>query len=299
MSDGDGISNRPGPASAAEPSMEEILASIRRILSEEESGGKRQAASDELVLRASMRVLSPELPASATEPPRTPDPVISPEEPSLPQPGHFAQAPSFEPPPAPEPAPITIHVEPEPVPTPVWQQTPFPPADEQAPPAAPAYYQEPPAPAYPQEPAAPFHDSAPAQPAYPQPQEPIYQSPQPPSIFSAQPASETLFPMQAEPSYFDPQPSQKDETMDEQFQGPEGLVGDQAVSDISNSIGALVRSVSAERAAGVGRAGVTIEDIVREEMKPVLKAWLDTHLPSLVERMVRAEINRVIEQAQR
>ena len=43
MSDGDGISNRPGPASAAEPSMEEILASIRRILSEEEGGAKRQA----------------------------------------------------------------------------------------------------------------------------------------------------------------------------------------------------------------------------------------------------------------
>ena len=309
MSDGDGISNRPGPASAAEPSMEEILASIRRILSEEEGGAKRQAASDELLLRASMRVLSPELPASATEPPRMQDPVIAPEEPPLPQPGHFAQAPSFEPPPALEPAPITLHVEPEPVPTPVWQQSPFPPADEQAPPAEPDYSQEPAEPAYSQEPAAPadfqqsaapFYESAPAQSAYqPPPQEPIYQSPQPPSIFSAQPAPETLFPMQAQPSYFDPQPSQKDETMDEQFQGPEGLVGDQAVSDISNSIGALVRSVSAERAAGVGRAGVTIEDIVREEMKPVLKAWLDTHLPSLVERMVRAEINRVIEQAQR
>ena len=86
--------------------------------------------------------------------------------------------------------------------------------------------------------------------------------------------------------------------MEEQVQAPDGLVDDEAVSEISNSIGALVRSVSAERSASVGRPGITIEDIVREEVKPVLKAWLDTHLPSLVERMVRAEINRVMDRAQ-
>ncbi len=86
--------------------------------------------------------------------------------------------------------------------------------------------------------------------------------------------------------------------MEEQVQSPEGLVGEQAVSDIANSVGALVRSVSAERSASIGRPGITIEDIVREEVKPVLKAWLDTHLPSLVERVVRAEINRVMDRAQ-
>jgi cell pole-organizing protein PopZ len=36
---------------------------------------------------------------------------------------------------------------------------------------------------------------------------------------------------------------------------------------------------------------------VREEIKPVLKAWLDTHLPTLVERIVRTEIERVVEQS--
>jgi cell pole-organizing protein PopZ len=48
----------------------------------------------------------------------------------------------------------------------------------------------------------------------------------------------------------------------------------------------------------VGRPGVTIEDLVREEIKPVLKAWLDSHLPSLVERVVRAEIGRVVDRMQ-
>ena len=37
----------------------------------------------------------------------------------------------------------------------------------------------------------------------------------------------------------------------------------------------------------------TLEDAVRETLRPMLKSWLDEHLPSLVERMVRAEIERV------
>jgi uncharacterized protein len=37
----------------------------------------------------------------------------------------------------------------------------------------------------------------------------------------------------------------------------------------------------------------TLEDLVREMLKPMLKAWLDDNLPGLVERLVRAEIERV------
>jgi uncharacterized protein len=37
----------------------------------------------------------------------------------------------------------------------------------------------------------------------------------------------------------------------------------------------------------------TLEDLVREMLRPMLKAWLDDNLPGLVERMVRAEIKRV------
>ena len=41
------------------------------------------------------------------------------------------------------------------------------------------------------------------------------------------------------------------------------------------------------------RGGPTIEDLVREEIRPLLKAWLDNHLPPMVERLVRQEIERV------
>ena len=36
-----------------------------------------------------------------------------------------------------------------------------------------------------------------------------------------------------------------------------------------------------------------LEDLATEMMRPMLKAWLDDNLPGLVERVVRAEIERV------
>jgi cell pole-organizing protein PopZ len=46
----------------------------------------------------------------------------------------------------------------------------------------------------------------------------------------------------------------------------------------------------------VTRDGPSIEDVVRAAMRPLLKQWLDAHLPRLVEREVRAEIERVVGQ---
>ncbi|MGB3867183.1 MAG: DUF2497 domain-containing protein, partial [Xanthobacteraceae bacterium] len=37
----------------------------------------------------------------------------------------------------------------------------------------------------------------------------------------------------------------------------------------------------------------TLEDLVREMLRPMLKSWLDDNLPRLVERIVKAEIERV------
>ena len=37
----------------------------------------------------------------------------------------------------------------------------------------------------------------------------------------------------------------------------------------------------------------TLEDIVREALRPMLKSWLDENLPRVVERMVEAEVERV------
>lgn len=37
----------------------------------------------------------------------------------------------------------------------------------------------------------------------------------------------------------------------------------------------------------------SLEDVVREMLRPMLREWLDDNLPSLVERLVRTEIERV------
>lgn len=37
----------------------------------------------------------------------------------------------------------------------------------------------------------------------------------------------------------------------------------------------------------------TLEDLVKEMLRPMMKSWLDQNLPSLVERLVRQEIDRV------
>ena len=41
------------------------------------------------------------------------------------------------------------------------------------------------------------------------------------------------------------------------------------------------------------RSGRTLEEVVSELLRPMLKSWLDENLPDMVERLVRAEIERV------
>ncbi|MDE2200945.1 MAG: DUF2497 domain-containing protein, partial [Rhodospirillales bacterium] len=77
--------------------------------------------------------------------------------------------------------------------------------------------------------------------------------------------------------------------------GARHLVAPAAAAAAASSVGALVRTLVSEREqVAVHRGGPTIEDMVREELRPLLKAWLDTNLPVLVERLVRAEIERVV-----
>jgi cell pole-organizing protein PopZ len=39
--------------------------------------------------------------------------------------------------------------------------------------------------------------------------------------------------------------------------------------------------------------GRTLEDVVRELLRPLLKDWLDSHLPGIVEEAVKAEVERI------
>ncbi|MBL6077715.1 DUF2497 domain-containing protein [Belnapia sp. T18] len=77
----------------------------------------------------------------------------------------------------------------------------------------------------------------------------------------------------------------------------ETLIAPAVAAAATAAIGTLIRAVSQDRGAAVTRGGPSIEDVVREELRPLLKDWLDQHLPALVERLVRAEIERVVGRA--
>jgi len=44
----------------------------------------------------------------------------------------------------------------------------------------------------------------------------------------------------------------------------------------------------------LGEGQMTIEDMVREMLRPLLKEWLDSNLPHLVERVVQDEVQRLV-----
>jgi len=63
---------------------------------------------------------------------------------------------------------------------------------------------------------------------------------------------------------------------------------------MSNSTMAAVDTAFSSLAHTVlGNNARTLEDLVKEMLRPMLKSWLDDNLPGLVERLVRAEIERV------
>ncbi len=72
----------------------------------------------------------------------------------------------------------------------------------------------------------------------------------------------------------------------------EPLVAPATAAAASASMGALVR-VLGQRHTQVYRGGPTLEDMVRDEIRPLVKNWLDENLAPMVERLVRAEIERV------
>lgn len=75
------------------------------------------------------------------------------------------------------------------------------------------------------------------------------------------------------------------------------LLAPEAAQAAAGSVNELVRRLSAERQTQVHAGGPTIEDLVRAELRPLIKAWLDEYLPPMVERLVRSEIERVIGRA--
>jgi hypothetical protein len=65
-----------------------------------------------------------------------------------------------------------------------------------------------------------------------------------------------------------------------------GLISAATSAAVDSAFNTLAQTVLVQN-------GRTLEDLVREMLRPMLKTWLDDNLPGMVERLVRAEIERV------
>lgn len=77
----------------------------------------------------------------------------------------------------------------------------------------------------------------------------------------------------------------------------EELVSAASADAARQSLEALTAAVAPAVAAAVASPaptnGRTMEDVVLDALRPMLKEWLDTNLPSIVEAMVAKEISRI------
>ena len=84
-------------------------------------------------------------------------------------------------------------------------------------------------------------------------------------------------------------------------EGEEELISEAVAGISTDAFAALAEALTRERrtrdAAGLGEADRTIEQVVREELRPLLKEWLDQNLPSVVERLVKQELERMASRA--
>ena len=64
-----------------------------------------------------------------------------------------------------------------------------------------------------------------------------------------------------------------------------GLLSREATAAIGSAFNTLTETVKKHEP--------TLEDVVRDTLRPMLKSWLDENLPSVVARLVQEEIERV------
>ena len=239
------------PAKVQEPSMEEILASIRRIIADDEA---KPAGAEK----------SPDPPAtSAAAAPAARAPVMKDIPPSAIAPAVKPAPAAAAPPPPPEPAALNGQDDIDAMLASLDEATPeaeirppqpdgevFDLTDEMALPDPP-----PPAPA-----ASSFH--------------------------RVEPQDDLEFTESAAAKAVHRQPAYEPPALETAAAPVQQILSRTTVNAVESAFNALANTVLSNNAR-------TLEDLVKEMLRPMLKSWLDDNLPGLVERIVKAEIERV------
>lgn len=250
------------PAKVTEPSMEEILASIRRIIADDEA---KPPPADAAKPEKAAASAAPAKPQAVND---VPPSKVAPTKPAAEKPAPPPTAKPAPPPPAPEvdasnnqddidallagldaatPAPEVRATEPEPELEPepdVLELT-----DDMA------------------------MDPTPA--------------PPPPSFRRVEPRDDLEFAESPQPRPTPPPASYAPVDYDAPPLPPQQpILAQSTVSAVESAFNSLAHTVLSSNAR-------TLEDLVKEMLRPMLKSWLDDNLPGMVERIVKAEIERV------
>jgi uncharacterized protein len=254
------------PAKVQEPSMEEILASIRRIIADDEA--KPPAAEKPSSPAVSAAPAKPEKPAA---PAPAPKPSVMTDIPPSAIPAAVAAAKAAPPPPSPPaaapPPPAAVasnsqddidamlsgldevtsadEIRPSRPDGEVFELT-----DEMAVPTAP-------------------------------PQQPSFRKVEPPDDLEFTDTAAARAIQRQRP--FEPPPAFETPL---QASPAQAILSHSTVSAVESAFNTLAHTVLSNNAR-------TLEDLVKEMLRPMLKSWLDDNLPGLVERIVKAEIERV------
>ncbi len=116
----------------------------------------------------------------------------------------------------------------------------------------------------------------------------VAEEPEAPAFRRVEPADDLEFAEAAaasmQPPRFDP-PSYEPPPREQPAMAPQ-MMSQSTASAVESAFHSLANTVLSNNAR-------TLEDLVKEMLRPMLKSWLDDNLPGLVERIVKAEIERV------
>ena len=232
------------PAKVQEPSMEEILASIRRIIADDEAkpaAAEKPASPPAAAKPAVMKDIPPSAIAPAPKPVAAPKPA--------------------PPPPAPAPEPVVSNNQ----------------DDIDAMLAS-------------LDAATPEADIRPAQ---PEPEPDVFELTDEMALPEPAPAPTAATFSKVEPQddieFTEAKAARRQATYEPPFESAapaRPILSHSTVSAVESAFHSLANTVLSNNAR-------TLEDLVKEMLRPMLKSWLDDNLPGLVERIVKAEIERV------
>jgi len=76
----------------------------------------------------------------------------------------------------------------------------------------------------------------------------------------------------------------------------EGGGGMGALAELKRQVARRAQSMAGDRNLALGNGSITIEQLVREILDDLLRDWLNQHLPPMVDKIARREIQRLVNQ---